>query len=639
MSSIGIGKLVRTNWIQLIKFNISYNIMKKSIRCTNLCALAVSLITFAIILHLVHNAYFPVHDNATDHTIIGTKVALDKQKPRQKASVSNSISVEKLRRNLAWSEFVDLKKSQNSKNSSLQTVIPAGYRNLISCPSTVVEKLKEPALKDKDFKWCLWAVDPKGGAVIVGKSWGKLTSEQRTKFDALNCNGVHANYNPSCDDAWGDNHIYKWRANKDYSIKCDESRSSSMNCYKNENNDKFCVLENVMIDFSKYEKIDNPLSSIPSKKFQQDFMSMDCHNGEKEPGFTFPHLFSPSLKSGNKVCDYVVEDTVLLYSHDNIRNIAHTLNDIMNVWLMLWLDKHAEHSANVTFLTIDALKQYNNFDDVINEFYTTYQYNFKSILRGVDFQSSTVCLRRVLTQPLPSRGFVWDNWHSDLPCSFLGPSSLYQRWNLHIRNSLNLLPPLKQQQQGSGNVKLPMVIQPIKIVFIVRTESKNDWGSYRSSRLILNIQEVKEELERFRMDLWRNSKKSVEIVLQNLAELSIEQQMLLLSQTSVLIGMHGAGISQSQYLPIGTPHCCGVIEIFPKGEFTPVRGFANMIRKMGASYDRIDIAASDCLDSGAKVPVQELRSKLQLLLDKVENTPSCVLPQVLSDPYLMTTTA
>lgn len=93
-------------------------------------------------------------------------------------------------------------------------------------------------------------------------------------------------------------------------------------------------------------------------------------------------------------------------------------------------------------------------------------------------------------------------------------------------------------------------------------------------------------------------------------ELFYNVEGLLTDEALSYINLHGTGIIQSLHLYIGSPHCSA----FPKGEFTPVRGFANMIRKMGASYDRIDIAASDSLDSGAKVPVQELLSKLQLML-------------------------
>lgn len=28
----------------------------------------------------------------------------------------------------------------------------------------------------------------------------------------------------------------------------------------------------------------------------------------------------------------------------------------------------------------------------------------------------------------------------------------------------------------------------------------------------------------------------------------------------------------SMFMSVGTPYCCGVLEIFPRGEFTPARG-------------------------------------------------------------------
>jgi hypothetical protein len=363
---------------------------------------------------------------------------------------------------------------------------------------------------------------------------------------------------------------------------------------------------------------------IASKKFNQDYMTMDCHSGGKVEAFTFPHLMSSSATtSTKKVCDYVINGTVVLYSHDNIRNMAHTMNDIMNVWLMLWLDGKASTVTDIPLLTIDALKQYNNFDDLVNQYYTTYQHNFRSILRGLDFGAkSSVCLERVLMQPLPSRGFVWDNWHTDLPCSFVGPSSLYQRWNLHARVSLGLLRPTDPPAPAP---------KPLKVVLIVRTESQNDWGSYRTSRLFLNLQEITAEIAKLQKSA---DAPPFELVVQNLADLDFAQQLQLISQTSVLVGIHGAGIAHSQYMSVGAAGCCGVLEMFPQGEFTPVRGFANMVRKMGAHYERIDIAGKDSRASGALVPVQEMAAKLGALLRAVTERPSCVLPQVVDDFYL-----
>jgi hypothetical protein len=261
---------------------------------------------------------------------------------------------------------------------------------------------------------------------------------------------------------------------------------------------------------------------------------------------------------------------------------------------------------------------------MVNQYFTTYQHNFQTILRGADFGRSTLCLKKVLFQPLPSRGFVWDNWHNDLPCSFVGPSSLYQRWNLQVRRSFGLLRAEQQARFATG---------PMKVVLIVRNESTNDWGSYRTSRLFLNLPEIKAAIEQLRISL--PSKYQFTLIEQNFAELSFEQQMQLMSDTHILVGMHGAGISQSQYMAIGSPRCCGVLEIFPKGEFTPVRGFANMIRKMGLQYQRIDVRPEKSLPNGAMVPGQEVAEKLKILLERVVQEPACVLPQVVKDPYLL----
>ena len=37
------------------------------------------------------------------------------------------------------------------------------------------------------------------------------------------------------------------------------------------------------------------------------------------------------------------------------------------------------------------------------------------------------------------------------------------------------------------------------------------------------------------------------------------------------------GIASSMHMPIGTKYCCGVIEIYPKGEFSPIKGHGNLL--------------------------------------------------------------
>ena len=40
--------------------------------------------------------------------------------------------------------------------------------------------------------------------------------------------------------------------------------------------------------------------------------------------------------------------------------------------------------------------------------------------------------------------------------------------------------------------------------------------------------------------------------------------------------MHGAGITHSMHMSIGESNCCGVLEIFPTGEFTNIRGILKL---------------------------------------------------------------
>ena len=173
----------------------------------------------------------------------------------------------------------------------------------------------------------------------------------------------------------------------------------------------------------------------------------------------FPYLYSNAL-SNNK-CDIVYNGTLLLFSHDELRNLGHTMNDIMNVWMILWLEGLARHSYEVDMLNFDAIKLGHNFDDQPNDFFLAYRKNFHDILKGVDFANKVLCVKKLIVQPNPLRFFVWESWFLDLPCSFVGPSTLYQRWNMHVRNSLDLLHTATNER--------------FTIMLIVRKEAENLW--------------------------------------------------------------------------------------------------------------------------------------------------------------------
>jgi hypothetical protein len=232
----------------------------------------------------------------------------------------------------------------------------------------------------------------------------------------VNCNSVAASANFSCSDAWGDGHVINWRHNLHHQITCPVTSSSisGISCYTNELHDLYCTVNNAQINFAKMKKVPNPKSEVPTRQFEQDFLSIDCNKASNEQqalrqDFAFTHLFS--FQPGSNHCDHYINGTTLLYSHDNIRNFGHTYNDILNVWLMLYIEDYMLFTNDLHLVSVDAMRLYNNFDDRVNDLLTIYKKSFKQIHRGLDFGSKVVCFERLLLQPLPSRGFVWNNWH------------------------------------------------------------------------------------------------------------------------------------------------------------------------------------------------------------------------------------
>jgi hypothetical protein len=209
------------------------------------------------------------------------------------------------------------------------------------------------------------------------------------------------------------------------------------------------------------------------------------------------------------------------------------MNDIMNVWVILWLANIARLVSSITFMNIDSFKLGHNFHDTLDiPFYTTYKKNFHHMLKGESFEGKTVCMQEVLMQPVPPKFFVWGNWFKDAECTFRGPSSLFQRWNILIRKSYGLLP------SDSGSTL--NIDTRLQILMIVRTETKNLWGSNRSSRNTVNQDEVTTHLSTV-IGRLGGAGSPVKFIVKSLESMSFEQQVKLASESSIIIGMHGAG--------------------------------------------------------------------------------------------------
>lgn len=585
---------------------------------------------------------------------------------------------------MPWSDFVKMPLSgKNTKfqvrndsinyaNSHITWFLPEAIKKALRvtgdgesmtspyfCSDTVEKSLSSPFLNDSSLQWCKWALDPseKGGQVKVGSSWGRLiTHDDRSKYDLFDCNTVSAGKNPTCDDNWGDISVKSWAKSKHPDVTsssvCSNNKRSGMECFVNDKKDTYCVLHKAQINFALQRPMPKDGGKRLSREFESNFISIDCSLDSKSMekkmvnAFPFPYLFSTAVDA-NSSCDYIIPGNVLLHSHDNILNMGHTMEDLLNVWLRLWLDNGSAKSiGDITLLSIDALRLNNNFNDIPPpSFFQPYYQNFKDFFPGtVVFGNRTVCFERLMIQPHPSKSFVWESWNRDLPCTFLGPSSLYQRWNLHVRYSYGLL-----------DEKLLQTDRELRVLLIDRKENHNDWGTQRSSRIILNMEELNKSLGRS-IHNWEQgedntNKIKIHFVVKDLASISYIEQLRLISSTSIIVGMHGAGISHLMHMSIGTRYCCGVIEIFPKGLFSQIRGHGNMARKMGLMFSRIDVDDKNSHSYGTTVPVEEVSGKVITMINAIVSSsassynqgssearnvynPHCVRKDVAKNPFL-----
>jgi hypothetical protein len=183
----------------------------------------------------------------------------------------------------------------------------------------------------------------------------------------------------------------------------------------------------------------------------------------------------------------------------------------------------------------------------------------------------------------------------------------------------------------------------------VRGDDSNN--PHFNSRVFSNLAKLREALS-LRLDAL-SAKTGIATTLSviNLGTLPFEEQVHLVASSSLLIGMHGAGITHAMHMPLGTKFCCGVLEIFPVGEFSPIRGHGNMARRMGLSYDRIFLGKnetnakqfhSETQKYGSYVPPERFAYAVDGLLNVMvgrkegggtEDRASCVMPSVLKDPH------
>lgn len=369
------------------------------------------------------------------------------------------------------------------------------------------------------------------------------------------------------------------------------------------------------------------------RSFEKGFLSADCNTyGEDSSVEDIGHLpiYSPSIQRGG--CDYVFDKPVLLYSHENIRNSYTMLTDTLNIFTTLLLHAAASKKGvatssvgnedrdgvgDVMLLNLDGLKKNPLFNDQLNQFFTPHLLLLKNIIKAQDLiplsnnpsLSPRLCFKQLLLPPRPLLPLTRHEYAHILLStnltsssgkiaratkdaassgvekgegveycrSHLPPSPIYQQLNLRLRHTLR-----EGEERPREEIKVLLLLRRHNATSLPRSSPQ-----YYQQRTIGNEGEVVHALQSL-----VSSMRLVRLVVQDAQLLSYEDLLSEMRSTSLLIALHSASmVAATLYLPIGTKHCCAVLELSPLvSPFAKTyRGYGHLARHLGVLYDQMDL--------------------------------------------------
>ena len=102
--------------------------------------------------------------------------------------------------------------------------------------------------------------------------------------------------------------------------------------------------------------------------WERGVIATDCGDGAQDDIGYFSQ-YKPDIEgSSDATCDIVFNRTVLAYSHENIKHLGHTMNDLLNIWSMLWVSNNLYKSSDIVFLNIDGFRKNKIYEDQLFQF-------------------------------------------------------------------------------------------------------------------------------------------------------------------------------------------------------------------------------------------------------------------------------
>lgn len=194
---------------------------------------------------------------------------------------------------------------------------------------------------------------------------------ERERDDIIGSKSTNMTVVRACQDAWDDRFLSIWKSRMVKGL-CEEGAASRINCYDSTmtgaGRSRLCVFENAMMNFKKVRR--RKVEGHLTRSWERGFLAADCGDMAADD-IGYQLLYKPDIEGReDALCDYVFNETVLVYSHDNTRSFGAMVNDYLNVWTMLWLTGHSHVSGDISFLNMDAMKRGGKFNaDQLNHYF------------------------------------------------------------------------------------------------------------------------------------------------------------------------------------------------------------------------------------------------------------------------------
>ena len=494
-----------------------------------------------------------------------------------------------------------------------------GVEHLTRCSADILDRYSSPNMSlESSLGWCITTYEDlhRPGGI----RWDQLSFADRSRYESSFCHelAVHRRVLP-CSSIWGYDLLHEW-ANRSHLVHYIKGASTVVCSEANPQRSQFCWQRRIVMDFSKSD------SRMPRRKFRSSFIqtygrrvnrdkyqyelllpvshtevippASQCDLNEKRPVFV--------VSQGNSFCTNKLR-TFFTASVDDVNNMAHHMNDVV----MLWAMKHltSTNFSESILLNIDGFTHSNQVAGVDDwgpfvEYFTAW-FGRQNMRRAIEYRNLKVCFKELYFPAFQT--YYWshqiENRVKDR-CSLQGPAPIYQAFNLYVR---------REFFKFYGTLPIPKR----NTVLIIKRSAPQGLADLKyRARVITNFDELSDAIEGIDGVIVRTA---------DLAHLPFDQQVKLVHSSSIILGMHGAGLTHIMNMAVGAPDCCALVELFPSTNVDPLfngyQGYANMARWLGVKY--FSYTASKSSMSGTLVDVS-FAKKLVLKALKSVQSPICM---------------